>query len=125
MNYVMRQGRRIEVEVIDSGHTARKRRKPFEPVWVKLPRHWFTALQRTHSVNTYRLALVILWEGFKRKHTGGKIVLSAEVTGQMPRCTKIRAARELAGLGLIQIKQDGNRALVEEEGPCVSPAQRF
>jgi hypothetical protein len=42
--------------------------------------------------------------------SGGEVVLSTEVTG-MIRSTKLRAARDLARLGLIQILRDGNNAL--------------
>jgi hypothetical protein len=57
------------------------------------------------------LALAILFEDFKRKQFGRDfIVLSRAVTG-MPSRTKIRAADELAQLGLIKIIRRGNRAL--------------
>jgi hypothetical protein len=89
----------------------KKRRKPFEAKWVKLPRHWITTLLRTKSVNTYHLANLILWEAFKRSYIGGEIILSERVTRGMHRCSKIRAAEELVELGLIQIKRDGRKAL--------------
>jgi hypothetical protein len=108
---VMRRGRRIEVETLNAGHQ-RKRRKSFEYEWVKVPRHWVTGLARTKSAATYRLAFIILIEAFKRKHLGGQIVLSAKVTGNMPRCTKMRAAMELAEFGLIEVRSTGKKATV-------------
>jgi hypothetical protein len=111
--YVVRHGRRIAVTTVNADSALpRKKRKPFESQFVKLPRHWITGLQRSNSVNTYRLAHMILREGFKREHVGGKVVLSTKVTSGMIRSTKIRAARELVELGLIRIEQDGNRALI-------------
>ena len=48
MGYVMRQGRRIEVVTINPDPPP-KRRKSFEPKWVKLPLHWVNALRRAKS----------------------------------------------------------------------------
>jgi hypothetical protein len=106
----MRHGRRIEVVTVDPNPVPRKRRRWFEPLWVKLPRHWFTALKRSESVNTYRLAHLILWEAFKDKHRTGEVILSTEATG-MSRATKIRAAEELAELGLIRLTKAGTKAI--------------
>ena len=111
MRYVVSHGRRIAVETLDLGTTPKKkkRHKPFRAEWVKLPLHWAEALRRSKSANTYHLALAILFEAFRRKHVGGEIVLSTVLT-RMQRCTKMRAARELARLGLIQIDQNGQKA---------------
>jgi hypothetical protein len=111
VNYVVRNGRRIEVNVLDTGHK-RRERKSFQYRWVKAPRHWITGLARTKSTATYRLAFIILIEAFKRKHLGGQIILSATVTGHMSRATKMRAIMELADFGLIQIKSVGKKATV-------------
>jgi hypothetical protein len=114
MGYVMRQGRRIKVATVnpdpDPGSNPRKRRRPFEPMWVKLPRHWITGLKRSKSAHTYELAHLILWEAFKDKRGTGEVILSTEVTG-MSRVTKRRAAEELVELGLIRLKKEGTRAL--------------
>src|SRR5262245_52948719 len=111
MGYVMRDGRRIEVGTLDAGIKPGKKRRPsFEYRWVKLPRHWITGLARTRSAATYRLAHIILIEAFKRKQNGGKIVLSAKVTGDMSRATRIRAALELVEFGLIKIEREEGKA---------------
>ena len=113
MNYINRHGRQIEVETVISGpiSATSKKRKPFEPEWVKVPVPWIKALKQSKSASTYQLALAILVEAFRCKYFGHhEIVLSSAVTG-MPRCTKVRAARKLAELGLIKIKQDGKEAL--------------
>jgi hypothetical protein len=107
--YVVRHGRRIEVEILNSNATPIKKRTPFKTEWAKLPRRWVEALWQSRSVNTYQLALAILFEAYKRKHIGGDIVLSSALV-KMPRNTRMRAARELVRLGLIQIKQDGKQA---------------
>src|SRR5215471_7293736 len=109
MGCVIRQGRRLEVETIYPPVPKGQRRR-FEPRWVKLPRHWFTALKRSKSAYTYQLATLILWESFKDKHRMGEVTLSTEVTG-MSRATKMRAAEELVELGLIRLKREGTKAL--------------
>src|SRR5262249_24221201 len=101
----MRHGRRIEI--IDRNEPdpePKKRRKPFEPLFVKVPRHWVSGLGQSKSASTYQLALLILWQGTK------EVVLSTAATG-MRRETKGRAARELAELGLIRLKGKGTKAL--------------
>lgn len=71
---------------------------------------WMDRLEQSKSVSTYKLAHRILREAFKRAHVGGQIVLSRKVTG-LPCSTIVRAAGELAKLGLIQIQQSGNKAI--------------
>jgi hypothetical protein len=110
MNYVIRHGRRIEVDTLNTGQTPKRRRKAFEVKFVKVPLQWITALSQTKSLGTWRLAMVILAEAFRRKHMGGEIVLSSQVT-RIPNTTRQRAARELASLGLIQLEiPPGKRA---------------
>jgi hypothetical protein len=66
MNYVMRQGRRIEVKTIsDPGTSFPRKRKPFKAQFVMIPLRWVETLQRSKSARTYQLALVILLEAFK------------------------------------------------------------
>jgi hypothetical protein len=100
------------VEVVDDGRDIRLKRKhrPFKAEWVRLPAMWSDRLEQSKSVGTYKLAHRILKEAFKREQIGGQIVLSRKVTG-LPCSTTVRAARELAKLGLIQIRQNGNKAI--------------
>jgi hypothetical protein len=76
---------------------------------VRLPALWVDRLEQSNSASTHKLAHRILMEAFKREQVGGQIVLSRKVTG-LPCSTTVRAARELAKLGLIQIQQSGSRA---------------
>jgi hypothetical protein len=114
MNFVMRHGKRIEVETFETRQPKRKR-KPFTAwQWVKVPRGWVTTLARSKSTSTYQLAFIILVEALKRKYSKydkPEINLSTKVTG-MPRCTKMRAARELADLGLIRLDDKGSKKQV-------------
>ena len=105
-SYVLRHGRRIEVATVNPGVAAPKRQKVFEARWVKLPRHWINGLARSKSVNTYRLAHLILMEAYRDKRGNGKINLSTQATG-IPGSTRRRAARELVQLGLITLEERG------------------
>ena len=100
------------MEVIDDGRDVRLKRKyePFKAKWVRLPAIWINRLGQSRSVGTYKLAHRILTEAFRRQNIGGDIVLSRKVTG-LPCSTTVRAARELATLGLIQTQQSGNKAI--------------
>src|SRR5262245_65669965 len=83
-----------------------KRKRLFKAKWVKLPTRWITALRRSGSASTLRLALTILLEDFRRAYCGGAIVLSAQPT-RMPSATRSRAARALVELGLVNLTQTG------------------
>jgi len=112
MGYVMRHGRQIEIVTInpDPSPISRRRRKSFEPWFVKLPRHWISALRRSKSARTWELAVIILWEAFKDKRGTGEVILSNQVTG-MPGSTRRRAARELVELGLITVAEEQTQTL--------------
>ena len=99
------------MEVIDDGRDNRLKRKqqPFKTEWVRLPAIWIDRLEQSNSVSTHKLAHRILIEAFKRVHVRRQIVLSRKVTG-LPCSTTVRAARELAKLGLIEIQQSGSKA---------------
>jgi hypothetical protein len=99
------RGQPLEVEVI----TPAAQREPFKAKFVQVPLWWVEMLQH-RSGSTYHLALKILDEAFKRKHIGGEVILSSEMTG-MSREMRRRAIRELVQLALIEIEQDGNRAI--------------
>jgi hypothetical protein len=58
------------------------------------------------------LAHTILWETFRRKFVGGEITLSTEVVPYMSRTAKIKAAKELEQLRLIDLSpREGKKAL--------------
>jgi hypothetical protein len=87
-----------------------KRRKRFQPQWVKLPARWIRVLRQSSSASTYQLAHTILVEAFTQEYTGREIVLSTEVTG-MPRPTRARAIDELVRLKLIRVRKEGQKAV--------------
>jgi hypothetical protein len=126
VTYVHRHGKKIAVDTINTDAPARMR-KPFEARFVKLPYCWIERLQESNNPGTFKLAHRILMEAFRRQHVGGEIVLSTEATG-LSRKVRSRAVKELFGLGLIKIEQNGNQAtrvisiIIEKEkeriGPC-------
>jgi hypothetical protein len=131
MSYVVRNGRRIVVDTINSAMQVKEKRKPFEASFVKLPHFWIERLKCSNNPGTFKLAFQILKEDFKRQHVGGEIVLSTETTG-LSRQVRARAVNELRELRLIETKQNGNQAvrvvsIIEREeekkriGPCVAP----
>ena len=108
MKYVMRHGRRIAVETLETNLAPKRKHAPFKVDWIKFPSHWAEALRQSRSASTYQLALALLFEAYKRKHLGGEIVLS-NVMMKMSRNTKNLAMKELVKLGLIQIKRNGKQ----------------
>ena len=131
MSCILRDGRWIAIDTINTATPARKKRKPFEVSFVKLPKFWIDQLRHARKVSTVTLAHVILCEWFKHQQLGGEIVLSTEVT-RLARQVRVRAVEELRELGLIETEQNGNqavrvRSIIEREeekkriGPCVAP----
>jgi hypothetical protein len=113
MNHVMRHGRRIEVDTLPFPKGATKKRKRrFWALWVKLPRHWISGLGRSKSVNTFRLAHLILLAANEDMRGTGVVTLSGKATGHMPRGTRYRSARELVELGLITLEGGGSTTKV-------------
>jgi hypothetical protein len=110
MKYVHRHGKRIAVDTINATTPAKKKRKPFEVRFVKLPHFWIERLKRSNNPATFKLAFQILKEAFKRQLVGGVIVLSTETT-ELPRGVRRRAVRELIQLELIETEQNGNQAI--------------
>jgi len=106
LTFVTREGHKVMLP------KARKWHKRFEPKFIQIPRHWITSLRQSKNAKTYELAFIILWEVFSRGRYGKKeIVLSNEVVPTWYRSTKIRAARELEQLRLIDLSQKGKEAL--------------
>jgi hypothetical protein len=109
MTYVRRYGKKIAVDIVNTGAQPNKRR-PFVVRFVKLPDFWIERLERSKNPGTFKLAHRILKDAFKRHYVGGEIVLSTEATG-LSRKVRFKAVKELVGLGLIQTEQSGNQAV--------------
>jgi hypothetical protein len=111
--YVMRDGKRIEVETLEL-KKPRKKHKPFKATWARLTKHWSDQLEQAHGMATYRLAHRVLHEAFKRQVVGGSVILSEEVTG-LPHTSRRRAIEDMLRLQLFNIAQKGKRAAVVTE----------
>jgi len=108
MSYVFRHGKMIAVDTINTAEPVKKRRS-FVMHFATLPDYWIEQLQKSNNPGTFKLALRILKEAFKRQYLGEEIVLSTEIT-RLSRKVRCRAVKELVQLELIEIEQSGNRA---------------
>ena len=127
MNYVCRHGRRIAIDTLSTAAPI-KRRKPFVMRFVKLPDYWIEQLHKSNNPGAFKLAHCILKEDFKRQYVGGEIVLSTKTT-RLCRKVRSKAVKELVGLGLIKIEQNGNQAtrvisiIIEKEKERIEPCR--
>ena len=96
------------MDTLNTG-TPIKKRKPFAGRFVMLSDFWIEQLQKSNNPGTFKLAHRILKEAFQRRYLGGEIVLSTAATG-LSRKVRFVAVKELVGLGLIEVEQNGNRA---------------
>jgi hypothetical protein len=105
-------GRRVKVMTVESPPHKKKRDKPFVVQWVKKPLSWIEALQRSRSIHVRDLADIILVQAFEatggKGYSDGEIVLSSAAAPNMTRKYRIKAAKELAKLGLITVKSNGH-----------------
>jgi hypothetical protein len=86
---------------------AKSRRELFEAGWVKFPRHCAKTLSRAKSKNTIILYHELLFAAFDGLLKGKDEIELSAVAPKMPRNTRLRGAKELADIGLIEIKQEG------------------
>jgi hypothetical protein len=105
-----RGDKHLEIVTLDTG-SPRRKCKAFKALWVKLPAYWIERLEQSSRSDTFKLAHRILMEAHKRKHVGGEIILSFEVTRISNRTVRARAIKTLVDLELIEIEQQGNRAV--------------
>jgi hypothetical protein len=79
---------------------ARRREREF----IRFPRVWEKRLETSTSANTYRVALLVLFQHWKAN--GKPFILSniATETGGVSRFGKWRSLRELEQLGLIRVE---------------------
>jgi hypothetical protein len=102
---------RIEAEQFQSqAKPPRHKSKKWQRRYVQVPWSWVERLQSAKRISTYRLALLLLYEGWKN---GGKPValsnvLAAEVG--LSRQTKWLGLVELERVGLVKIERRKGRA---------------
>ena len=109
MSYVIRDGRRIEVETLNIG-AAGTRKKKWQRKFIFFPWAWLDRLKAIRSGATCRLALLLVYECWR---TGGRTIkltnnMAAEV-GISPD-TKGRALDEMEGVGLVKVERRPRRS---------------
>lgn len=86
------------------------KKKGWQRQFVRVPWHWVDHLKAAKSLATYRLALELLYEGWR---LGGRTLtlsnVAAATTG-LDRRAKWRALCELENLGLIHVKRKRGHA---------------
>ena len=105
-NYVMRNGRRIEVEVIETGDdTPRRRRAP--ETFAQVPLEW--AAKAAKATNT-RKALVWIELLYAVWLAKSETVTLSTVRLDVSHQTKCRALRELEAVGLVKVEWRARKA---------------
>jgi hypothetical protein len=106
MKNVVRHGRHIEIETVETGLAERRKKKHF----IKVPQPWVDRLVGAHYIVTYRVALHLLYRHWRER--GAPFTLANGVLSLkgVSRGTKWRALRELEKLGLITIERRERRS---------------
>jgi hypothetical protein len=89
---------------------AQKQRKAWRREYVRVPWKWVERLQTTRRVNTYRLALLLLYEHWR---TGGQPIALSNVglvAEGINRRSKWNALTELERLELVQVDRRNGRS---------------
>jgi hypothetical protein len=109
---VIRHGRRIKVETLESKVPANPKRIK-RSQFVQVPLIWVERLQAARCIGSYRLALHLLFQHWK---SGGKPIKLSNVAlaefGVRDRETKWRILLELERLGLVSVERHPKRAPV-------------
>jgi hypothetical protein len=106
MNNVVRDGRHIEIETVETGLGERRKKKHF----IKIPQTWVDRLIEARYTVTYRVALHVLYRHWRER--GAPFTLANGVLAMkgVTRGTKWRALQELEKLGLITIERRDRRS---------------
>ena len=103
--YVIRHGRRIAVETLESKVPAKPKRIKRDQ-FVQVPLIWVERLQAARCVGSYRLALHLLFQHWK---SGGKPIKLSNAVLSTPKA-KWRALRELERLELISVERSAKKS---------------
>jgi hypothetical protein len=111
MSYVIRHGRRIELETHDTGVVPKTRRQKVDP-FAKVPLRWATAAAKATRTPKALVWVLLLHEVWKTK--GAPFPLSNERLSRygVTRETKRRALAEMEAAGLITVERRRGRAPV-------------
>lgn len=110
--YIVRNGRRIEVETLEPTTPApAKRKRGRQGQFVLVPISWVERLQTARCIGTHRLAYYVLFQHWK---WGGRPVKLSNVVlpelGVGDAKAKWRALSELERLGLVEVKRQPKKS---------------
>jgi hypothetical protein len=109
MNYVIRQGRRIEVETLETGVVPKRRRaEPF----VKVPLSLAAAMTKATKSPRALVGILVLHEAWKAKGKPFAVSNIKLVKYGVSREVKRRALAELESSGLILVRRQHKQAPV-------------
>ena len=111
MRHVIRQGRRIAVETVETGMAPQRRRQQVDP-FVKVPLQWAAAAAKATRTPKALVWVLLLYEAWKAK--GVPFPLSNEKLARLgvSRETKRRALAEIEASGLCAVERRAGRAPV-------------
>ena len=107
---IVRHGRRIEVETVETGGVAPRRR--LRGHFILMPLLWLKLLEGA-SGQTYRLALHLAylnWRNWKGRNAPVVLSNSAARSVGLPRRTKWNGLRELERRGLVSVERHPRRS---------------
>jgi uncharacterized protein YfaS (alpha-2-macroglobulin family) len=112
MPYMMRQGRRIEVEVLPGPPGVAKQRKRKREVFVQVPLAWFARATKAAGRPSTFLIVWLLYLSWKARSQTFPVPNAALRQYGIDRRVKYRMLRELEAAGVIAIERRRKRALL-------------
>jgi hypothetical protein len=112
MNYVVRQGRRIEIETIEAGVAAPKTRRRQPNSFAKVPLDWATAAARATRTPQAMVWIMLHHMAWQTGCTAFPLSNAVLAKYGVNREVKRRALKALEASGLIQVERRHGRAPV-------------
>jgi hypothetical protein len=106
MNYVMRNGKRIEVETLED---ANPRRRSREAAFVMVPLGWADAMTKATNTRQAFVCILLLYAAWKAKGEPFAFTNTGYRT-KIDRQMKRRTLDALEGAGLIKVERHNGRA---------------
>jgi hypothetical protein len=106
MNFVMRNGKKIEVETIDDAKPRRRSREAF----VMVPLNWAAAAAKATNTQQAFVCILILYGAWKSKGAPFALTNARLRQAKIDPHVKWRALDALEGAGLIKVERNRGRA---------------
>jgi hypothetical protein len=104
MNYVIRYGRRIQVETLDTGTPAKRKRRPKHEPFVVVPLRWAAAAAKATNTPQAMVWIWLLRLAFEARNSTFTVPNERLEEHGVSRFTKTRALRDLEAAGLIHVE---------------------